>query len=153
PAATATATTPESELAVPTAASDSTPVAPSQAAAPVAATAAAATSAAESAPQPSPAPAPAPTPEVAPEPDTAVDFGLPDEGPNEISAKVTNIMKRPYGELVILLDNGQIWEQKHRDNRFRLDIGEDVTISDGLISGYRLTGGGRNNSIQVERLK
>lgn len=124
------------------------------------------TPAAEPAPEPAvsePAPEPAvaesaPEPAVsepatAPEPESGEDYGLPAEGPNEISAKVANIMKRPYGELVILLDNGQIWEQKHRDNRFRLDIGDDVTISDGLISGFRLSGGGRNNSIQVERLK
>ena len=81
------------------------------------------------------------------------DFGLPDDGPDTISATVTDIRRRAYGEMVILLDNGQIWEQKHRDSRFRLDVGDDVTISEGLISGYRLTGGGRNNSIQVERLK
>jgi len=99
------------------------------------------------------APLPAPAPEPETQPDPGDDFGLPDEGPNEIRGKVADIMKRPYGELVILLDNGQIWEQKHRDNRFRLDIGDDVTISEGLISGYRLTGGNRNNSIQVERLK
>ena len=78
------------------------------------------------------------------------DFGRPDEGPAEISATVTDIHKRPYGELVIRLDNGQTWEQKHRDNRFRLKIGDQVTISRGLISGYRLTGR-NNNSIQVER--
>jgi len=98
---------------------------------------------------------PAVAPAAAPEPDAGSekDFGLPAAGPNEITARVANIMTRPYGEMVILLDNGQIWEQKHRDNRFRLDIGEDVTISEGLISGFRLTGGGRHNSIQVERLK
>lgn len=98
---------------------------------------------------------PAAAPAAGPEPAKAPrdDFGLPAAGPDEITAKVADIMKRPYGELVILLDNGQIWEQKHRDKRFRLDIGEDVTISAGLISGYRLTGGGRNNSIQVERIK
>ena len=84
---------------------------------------------------------------------TGDDFGMPDEGLEQISATVVNIMKRPYDEMVTLLDNGQIWEQKHRDNRFRLKIGDDITVSEGLISGYHLTGGGRNNSIQVDRLK
>lgn len=120
-----------------------------RAVAPPATAAAAAAATIETAPSPAAAPRPAPAPEQA----SGQDFGLPSAGPNEIVAKVTNIMKRPYGEMVILLDNGQIWEQKHRDNRFRLDVGDDVTISEGLISGYRLTGGGRNNSIQVERLK
>ena len=55
--------------------------------------------------------------------------------------------------MIILLDNGQIWEQKHRDTRFRLKVGDSVTISKGLISGYRLRSAGRNHSIQVERFK
>jgi hypothetical protein len=117
------------------------------------------------APEPVPEPMPEPTPEAppaepvavepAPEPEAApvADFGLPEEGPTAFSATVTDIATRPRGELIILLDNGQIWEQKHQDSRFRLAVGEQVTISKGLISGYRLSGGNRNNSIQVERLK
>ena len=72
--------------------------------------------------------------------------------PDEFRATVTNIRKRPYGELIILLSNGQIWEQKHLDRRFRLEVGDEVTISRGKVSGYRLRGRG-NNSIQVERLQ
>ncbi|MDH3440691.1 MAG: hypothetical protein OEM63_08075 [Gammaproteobacteria bacterium] len=138
-----TAAAPEADVIAPAAERVAAPVA----AAPAATAAAGALATVESAPSPSAMPAPEP------EPVAGGDFGLPDEGPNEITSKVANIMRRPYGEMVILLDNGQIWEQKHRDSRFRLDIGDDVTISEGLISGYRLTGGSRNNSIQVERLK
>ena len=83
----------------------------------------------------------------------ADDFGLADQEQEQISAVVTDIAHRPYGEFVVLLDNGQIWEQKHRDNRFRIDVGDEVTISEGLVSGYRLTAADRNNSVQVERLK
>ena len=95
------------------------------------------------------------TPANAPETsDTTSDnFGLADPEPEQISAVVTDIAHRPYGEFVVLLDNGQIWEQKHRDSRFRIDIGDQVTISEGLVSGFRLSAGGRNNSVQVERLK
>ena len=72
--------------------------------------------------------------------------------PEEFTATVTSIRKRPYGELIILLSNGQIWEQKHLDRRFRLAVGDEVTVSKGKVSGYRLRGRG-NNSIQVERLQ
>jgi len=79
-------------------------------------------------------------------------FGVKDDGPKEFMATVADLRSKPYGELVILLDNGQIWEQKHVDNRFRLKVGEEITISKGLVSGYRLSGK-NNSSIQVERIK
>ena len=81
------------------------------------------------------------------------DVGTRDQYPDEFSATVNDIAHRAYGEMIILLDNGQIWEQKHRDTRFRLKVGDSVTISKGLISGYRLRSAGRNHSIQVERFK
>jgi len=97
-----------------------------------------------------PAPAARPTPAGKPaDMPPPVESAEPD---GRIVATVTELRERPYGELIILLDNGQIWEQKHRDNRFRLRVGDEVTISKGLVSGYRLSGRG-NNSIQVERLK
>jgi hypothetical protein len=79
------------------------------------------------------------------------DFGLAGE-PMQISATVVDLRRRPYGELIILLDNQQIWEQKHVDRRFRLEIGEQVTIKRGAVGGYRLSGSS-NNSIQVARRK
>lgn len=89
-------------------------------------------------------PAPASSP-------TEDDFGR-NRGPEEITAVVAEIRERPYGELVIRLDNGQIWEQKHLDQRFRLRVGETVTIKRGAVSGYRLSGSS-NRSIQVTRLR
>ena len=86
-------------------------------------------------------------------PAVADDVGIRDQYPDEFSATVNDIAHRPYGEMIILLDNGQIWEQKHQDTRFRLKVGDSVTISRGLISGYRMRGANRNHSIQVERFK
>lgn len=79
------------------------------------------------------------------------DFGY-DRSPEEVIATVVEIRNRPYGEMVIRLDNGQIWAQKHVDRRFGLSIGETVTIKKGSVAGYRLSGKS-NRSIQVERLK
>jgi len=76
-------------------------------------------------------------------------FDAPD---NEITSNVTRIRERPYGELIVYLENGQIWEQKHLDRRFRLKPGESVTISKSPVAGYRMSGNS-NRSIQVERLK
>lgn len=77
-------------------------------------------------------------------------FGF-DAPMDEITSDVARIRKRPYGELIIYLENGQIWEQKHLDRRFRLKNGESVTISKSVIAGYRLSGNS-NRSIQVQRL-
>ena len=99
--------------------------------------------------------APAAVPEAAadPQPATAAkdDFGI-DREPREITAQVVDIRRRPYGELVILLDNQQIWEQKHVDRRFKLEIGDKVTVKKGAVGGYWLSGR-TNNAIQVQRRK
>ena len=71
---------------------------------------------------------------------------------DEITSNVARIRERSYGELIIYLENGQIWKRKHRDSHFRLKSGESVTISKSAVAGYRLSGNS-NNSIQVERLK
>jgi len=103
-------------------------------------------------PEPTPSVAETPVPTIAETPapsETEAAFGL-NAPVKDIVAIVVEIRERPYGELVIRLDNGQIWEQKHVDRRFRLRTGETVTISKGAISGYRLSGSG-NRSIQVRR--
>lgn len=79
------------------------------------------------------------------------DFGY-DRPLEEVTATVVEIRERPYGELIIRLDNGQVWEQKHLDRRFRLSVGETVTVKKGPVAGYRLSGKS-NRSIQVERIK
>lgn len=99
------------------------------------------------------APAPTDNKPVAPAPQSMSkedEFGY-DRPMEEITAAVVAIRERPYGELVISLDNGQVWEQKHVDRRFKLDIGETVTVRKGPVAGYRLSGDG-NRSIQVQRI-
>ncbi len=78
-------------------------------------------------------------------------FGF-DRRIENISATVVKIRKQPYGELLIWLDNGQVWEQDQLDRRFKLRIGEAVNIKKGTFAGYRLSGDS-NRSIQVTRRK
>lgn len=79
------------------------------------------------------------------------DFGY-DRQVGDMMATVAKISERPYGEMIVYLDNGQIWEQKHLDRRFKLRVGETVTIKRGAVAGYRLSGDS-NRSIQVQRIK
>jgi len=88
---------------------------------------------------------------VTPSPGSADDFGY-DRPLGDITADVSKIRKQPYGELIIYLDNRQVWEQKHQDRRFKLRVGETVTVKKSAVAGYRLSGDG-NKSIQVKRRK
>jgi hypothetical protein len=101
---------------------------------------------------PPPAPAVAATrpPVAAPDPDK---FGMsgeiarkraeanqePDPTPKELRAAVANISAKPYGELILALDNGQVWEQNESNNAFMIKVGEKIVIKEGRLGSYMLT--------------
>lgn len=78
---------------------------------------------------------------------TAADFGV-NNGPLQakqqagkpqaITAVVTKIAQRPRGELVMTLDNGQVWVQNQAAAYFPLKPGDKVEISLGLLDSYVL---------------
>jgi hypothetical protein len=63
--------------------------------------------------------------------------------PKRMSATVTAIDKRPRGELVVTLDNGQVWAQKNPDRYFPLEVGDSVAILAGSLGSFRLIAGSR----------
>ena len=102
--------------------------------------------------------------EVGPETSALNEFGMnatvaaqspdsdkPDEL-TEISATVTDVRKRGYGELVVTLENGQVWTEKEKESGFRIKEGDTVTIRQGTFGGYRMIGRS-NRSSQVVRVK
>jgi hypothetical protein len=56
----------------------------------------------------------------------------------EITARVSSIVTRPRGELVVTLDNGQIWSQTQTSAPFALQEGDSVKIKTGAMSAYLL---------------
>jgi hypothetical protein len=56
-----------------------------------------------------------------------------------ISAVVTNVATRPRGELVVTLDNGQVWQQNEAVDYFPLHVGDAVEISSGALGSYVLS--------------
>ena len=107
----------------------------------------------------------APAPAAAPPPRAAVDeFGmnvdleeaLPEESRrpelDSIRATVTDIAKRPRGERLFTLDNGQVWTETSTERGARVDVGDEVEVRKGALSGYRLVGRG-NRSSRVRRLR
>jgi hypothetical protein len=59
-------------------------------------------------------------------------------GPKEITAMVSKIQHRADGELVVALDNGQVWRQIEPVAYFPLEVGDKVQISAGALASYFL---------------
>jgi hypothetical protein len=71
----------------------------------------------------------------------------PETQPKRMSAKVAAIEKRPRGELVVTLDNGQVWAQKDAGAYFPLKVGDPVAILAGTLGSFRLIAGKRATAV------
>jgi biotin carboxyl carrier protein len=101
---------------------------------------AAAVAAPASAPQPA-APAPAPAPSVSREEKFGARGDLDAERREElkeITAKVTEIAARPHGELVVTLDNGQVWAERAASSKIKVKAGDTVKIESGALGSFVL---------------
>ena len=74
------------------------------------------------------------------------------EGLENIKAVIKNVKKAPYGELIITLDNNQIWRQNDTE-RMRLKKADSVEIRRGVFNSFLLKKVGENRSIRVKRVK
>jgi hypothetical protein len=54
----------------------------------------------------------------------------------EIAGRVTRVAARPRGELVITLENGQVWQQHEASESFELKVGDEVQIQSGALGSY-----------------
>ena len=70
-----------------------------------------------------------------------------DNSPKKISAKVTALERRARGELVVTLDNGQVWAQKEVGSYFPLKVGDPVAILAGTLGSFRLIAGNRATAV------
>lgn len=68
-----------------------------------------------------------------------------------LTATVTAVSRRPRGELMVTLDNGQVWAEKTPQAYFPVKIGDSVAINAGALGSYRMVVSGR--SAQVTRLQ
>ena len=71
----------------------------------------------------------------------------PEEAPMRIAATVKAIEKRAHGELVVTLDNGQVWAQKETRAYFPLKVGDAVSILAGTLGSHRLIAGDRATAV------
>lgn len=54
----------------------------------------------------------------------------------ELTATVVSLSQRSYGEIVMTLDNGQVWAQPSFDSHFSIRVQEKVTIKAGVLRSY-----------------
>jgi hypothetical protein len=71
---------------------------------------------------------------------------------SEITARIVEIGYKARGELVVTLDNGQVWVQKDSSSRFPIKAGDEVTIRARSLGSFRMVGP-TGRSIQVTRVR
>jgi hypothetical protein len=64
-----------------------------------------------------------------------------------VDATVTAIARQPRGEIVLTLDNGQVWVQKTATSWFPIEVGDQITITAGALGSYRLSNSGRSTAV------
>jgi hypothetical protein len=67
---------------------------------------------------------------------------------NEIRGTVTALGAKPHGELLVTLDNGQVWGEIHVASKVRLKTGDAVRIERGALGSYTLVApNGRSSKV------
>jgi hypothetical protein len=56
----------------------------------------------------------------------------------QITGKVTEMGVRPHGELVITLDNGQVWAERTANSKVKVKVGDTVKIESGALGSFTL---------------
>lgn len=72
------------------------------------------------------------------------------EASDEQTAVVAGIRLSPRREMIIELDNGQIWRQNGSE-AFDLKAGEQISIKRGMFGAFYLSKAGLNRTIKVTR--
>lgn len=71
---------------------------------------------------------------------------------SEISATVTAVSTKPYGGLVVTLDNEQVWAEITSGSKLKLKPGDAVKIERGALGSYVLiTSNGRSSKVARAR--
>ena len=69
------------------------------------------------------------------------------KGLMELTATVVEFSKGANSILTVSLDNGQVWRQKY-SGKFRVQVGDQVTIKKGDFGGYTLIRKGRRITVR-----
>jgi len=62
-----------------------------------------------------------------------------ERAPNEMRAVISKVATKPYGEFLMTLDNGQVWEQLEHSETFLIKEGDGVVIKKAKLGSFLLT--------------
>ena len=62
-----------------------------------------------------------------------------ERAPNEMHAAISRVATKPYGEFILTLDNGQVWEQLEHSETFLIKEGDGVVIRKAKLGSFLLT--------------
>lgn len=66
----------------------------------------------------------------------------------QLQAQVTKVSTKPHGELVLTLENGQVWTEIQANSGARVKAGERVTIKPGALGSFLLVApNGRSSKV------
>ena len=66
----------------------------------------------------------------------------------KLEAQVTQVTVKPHGELVMTLDNGQVWSEIQTSSGIRVKAGDRVTIKAGALGSYTVVApNGRSSKV------
>ena len=69
----------------------------------------------------------------------------------KINSKILSVSQKLNFQLVIILENGQIWQSVEKIRDIRLRDGFEVEITEGFLSGYTLRVPGKKIKIRGRR--
>jgi len=72
--------------------------------------------------------------------------------PQKMTDAIASIGRRPTGEMIFTLRNGQVWTQIEAETRSRVKVGDEVTIRKGSLGSFLLVGPDRI-AVRVRRVK
>lgn len=58
---------------------------------------------------------------------------------DKLTAHITAVSRKPRGEFVVTLDNGQVWEEAETTSHLPLRAGDDITIKRGMLGAFYLS--------------
>ena len=58
---------------------------------------------------------------------------------DKLTAHITAVSRKPRGEFIVTLDNGQVWEEAEITSHLPLRAGDDITIKRGMLGAFYLS--------------
>lgn len=77
----------------------------------------------------------------------------PEEPQNELKGTITELLTDAFGNIVVVLDNGQVWRQTDSASLPPVRVGDAVTIQRGILGSFRMTFVKQRRTVEVKRFR